>query len=225
MSTTIITSLTTDQVAALSTRTLAALNTEDWSVFTSEQVSALNSRQIAAITTDGLAALTTEALAGLETSDLVGLSTRQMRALTTDQVAALSSDQLSNLSSQQIADMAWTATASGWNDAQTIDQLVAAFNWETTTGGDMTAYRDSVKEIGANYLVQVSEETARSYAARIASGVRCSCSRASTVPTTRSCWGRCGKAARPSAGSPSSAMRPARRNSNRCTRPACVAYA
>jgi hypothetical protein len=75
-----------------------------------------------------------------------------------------------NMSAGAIADLAWTATASGWNDAQTIDALVGAFNWDTTTGGDMTAYRDSVKEIGANYLVQVSEQTARAYASKIASG-------------------------------------------------------
>lgn len=74
------------------------------------------------------------------------------------------------MSADQIANMAMTATASGWTDAQTIDHLVGAFNWESSPGGDMTAYRDSIKEIGARYLVPVSEATARDYAKKIASG-------------------------------------------------------
>lgn len=104
---------------------------------------------------------------------LVGEDPAEARRLAGQTAASIQNSARSlgvNMSAQQIADLAWTATASGWNDAQTIDQLVNAFNWETSTGGDMEAYRDSVKEIGANYLVAVSEETARNYALRIASG-------------------------------------------------------
>lgn len=74
------------------------------------------------------------------------------------------------MSAAQIANMATMATAAGWTDAQTIDNLVGSFSWESTPGGDMTAYRDAVKQIGAGYLVNVSEQTARQYAEAIASG-------------------------------------------------------
>ena len=74
------------------------------------------------------------------------------------------------MSGGQIAGLAATATANGWTDAQTIDNLVGQVNWNTLEGGDLTAARDQVKAIGGDYLVGVSDETAQGYAAKIASG-------------------------------------------------------
>ena len=74
------------------------------------------------------------------------------------------------LSGGQIAGIAATATQNGWTDAQTIDHLVQNVNWNTIEGGDLTAQRDNVKAIAGDYLVNVSDQTAQNYAARIASG-------------------------------------------------------
>ena len=69
-----------------------------------------------------------------------------------------------------IGSLAAAATANGWTDAQTIDAILQQVNWATLESGDLTAMRDDVKAIGADYLVGVSEQTAQNYAAKIASG-------------------------------------------------------
>ena len=74
------------------------------------------------------------------------------------------------MSGGQVAGLAATATANGWTDAQTVDHLVNNLNWNNVEGGDLTAARDQVKSIGGDYLVNVSDQTAQNYAARIASG-------------------------------------------------------
>lgn len=74
------------------------------------------------------------------------------------------------MDSGAIASLATTATANGWTDAQTVDQIMQQVNWATLESGDLTALRDDVKAIGGDYLVAVSDQTAQNYAARIASG-------------------------------------------------------
>lgn len=69
-----------------------------------------------------------------------------------------------------IQELALTATRNGWTDAQTVDQLLQSVNWAAIDGGDLTALRDSVKQIGGQYLVSVSDATAQEYAVAIASG-------------------------------------------------------
>jgi hypothetical protein len=75
-----------------------------------------------------------------------------------------------NFSAGQISNLAYLATKNGWNDDQRVDYLIGQVNWNTLQGGDLTAMRDDVKAIGSQYLVGVSEQTARNYAMRIASG-------------------------------------------------------
>ena len=74
------------------------------------------------------------------------------------------------ISGDAIAGMAWTAARNGWTDSQTIDALLANLDWNTVEGGALTATVDDVKAIAGDYLVAVSEDTSRRYAARIASG-------------------------------------------------------
>lgn len=74
------------------------------------------------------------------------------------------------LSGSAIAGMAWTATRNGWTDAQTIDALLRNLDWNVVQGGELTATVDDVKAIAGDYLVTVGDDTARNYAARIASG-------------------------------------------------------
>lgn len=75
-----------------------------------------------------------------------------------------------NMSADQIQGLAIDATRNGWTDAQVVDQLLANLNWSSLQGGDLTALRDQVRQIGAQFLVGVSDSTAQNYAARIASG-------------------------------------------------------
>lgn len=75
-----------------------------------------------------------------------------------------------NLSASQIGGMATQATVNGWTDAQTIDSLMSQINWATLQAGDLTAYRDQIREIAGDYLVGVSAETAQNYAQSMASG-------------------------------------------------------
>lgn len=74
------------------------------------------------------------------------------------------------MSGAQITNLAATATQNGWTDAQTVDAILQQVNWATIEAGDLTALRDDVKAVGADYLVGVSEATAQNYAAKIASG-------------------------------------------------------
>lgn len=74
------------------------------------------------------------------------------------------------MSSSQIMAIATDATKNGWSDAQQIDSLLHSVNWGTLQAGDLTAFRDRIKAIGAEYLVGVSDSTAQSYAIALASG-------------------------------------------------------
>lgn len=74
------------------------------------------------------------------------------------------------MSAGSISNLAMTATANGWTDAQTVDQIMQQVNWATLESGDLTAIRDDVKATAGDYLVGVTDETAQSYAQRIASG-------------------------------------------------------
>jgi len=75
-----------------------------------------------------------------------------------------------DISGGQIQSLAMTATKNGWTDAQVVDQLLQSVNWASVQGGDLTALRDSVKQVAGNYLVAVSDQTAQQYAMSIASG-------------------------------------------------------
>lgn len=74
------------------------------------------------------------------------------------------------LPSSVVASIAYQATKNGWNTDQQIDALIAQANWSTMEGGELTSYRDQVNQIASQYLVGVSEQTARNYSERIASG-------------------------------------------------------
>lgn len=74
------------------------------------------------------------------------------------------------LPSSIVADIATQATVNGWTTEEQIDALIASVDWNTLEGGNLTALRDEVNHIGAEYLVGVHEQTARNYAERIASG-------------------------------------------------------
>lgn len=74
------------------------------------------------------------------------------------------------LSNDQIASIARTAAEFGWTDAQIVDRLVGQANWATLSAGDLRAKFDDVKAVAGEYLVDVSDQTAQQYAARIASG-------------------------------------------------------
>jgi len=69
-----------------------------------------------------------------------------------------------------IAGLAATAVQNGWTDAQSVDAMLQNINWKTLRAGSLTAARDDVLAIGGDYLVGVSEATARDYAEAIASG-------------------------------------------------------
>lgn len=75
-----------------------------------------------------------------------------------------------NLSSGTLQSIATTATANGWTDNQLVDELLRNVNWSQIAGGDLTALRDTIKQIGADFLVDVSDTTAQGYAVAIASG-------------------------------------------------------
>lgn len=70
----------------------------------------------------------------------------------------------------QIESLAITAIRNGWTDDQVLDRLLESVNWAGVAGGDLTAYRDRVKQIGAEFLVPVSDATAQNFAVAIASG-------------------------------------------------------
>lgn len=74
------------------------------------------------------------------------------------------------LSTGQIGDLARTVAKYGWNDEQIVDRLISQASWAGLTAGDLTARRDEVKALAADYLVSLDDSTAQQYAARIASG-------------------------------------------------------
>lgn len=73
-------------------------------------------------------------------------------------------------SAKTIADLAWQVNRNGWNDSQTVDALLSSLNWNTVEAGQLTANVDDIKKIARDYLVSISDTSARQYSARIASG-------------------------------------------------------
>ena len=73
-------------------------------------------------------------------------------------------------SAQQVASMAWQVERNGWSDPQTIDALLRGISWESLGPGELTANVDAVKDLAGDYLVQISDNTARAWSKRIASG-------------------------------------------------------
>jgi hypothetical protein len=90
------------------------------------------------------------------------------------ETAAAIANQVASLglqfSPEQVQEMALQATANGWTDAQVIDQMLVNVNWANVAAGDLTGTVDQVKAVAGQYLVGVSDETARQYAVAIASG-------------------------------------------------------
>lgn len=74
------------------------------------------------------------------------------------------------LSSAQIGSLAVETAKNGWSAEQQIDNILRNVNWETLQGGDLTASRDRVRALASQYLIRLSEQTARDYAERIARG-------------------------------------------------------
>lgn len=74
------------------------------------------------------------------------------------------------MSGATIAQLAWQANRNGWNDAQTVDALLYGLNWSTVEAGQLTANVDEIKDLAGDYLVDISDSTARQYSARMASG-------------------------------------------------------
>lgn len=69
-----------------------------------------------------------------------------------------------------VAGLAEQMVMNGWSDAQMTDAILQQVNWATLEAGDLTALRDDVRATAGDYLVGVSEQTARNYAMRMASG-------------------------------------------------------
>jgi len=99
--TSIISSLSVNQIRSLSTTTVASLTTEDVQALTTAQIKVLSSSQISALDTDDIAALSTDQLSAITTTGVKGLTLSQMEALDTTQVGSLGTGQLSALSAAQ----------------------------------------------------------------------------------------------------------------------------
>lgn len=74
------------------------------------------------------------------------------------------------LSDSQIQQLAITVVKFNWTDEQVVDKLIGQVNFQGLTPGDLTAFKDQVKTIAGNYLINVSDSTAEQYALRLASG-------------------------------------------------------
>ena len=99
----IITGMTTAQIAALTTNQIVSLATSDMLAFSSDQIAALTTAQVAAMETANIAALSTSQVAAMETADIAALTTAQIVGLTTAQVAALTTNQVVALTTAQVA--------------------------------------------------------------------------------------------------------------------------
>ncbi|MGF1613381.1 MAG: hypothetical protein ACFCVA_05540 [Gammaproteobacteria bacterium] len=102
MTTSQIAALTTTQIASLTTKDMIALSTSQIGALTTEQVVALSTAQAAALSTDQVGALTTAQVVALETRDLAALRTAQVAALTTNQIGALTTSQIAALTTTQV---------------------------------------------------------------------------------------------------------------------------
>lgn len=74
------------------------------------------------------------------------------------------------LSGGQVSALAVEAAKHGWSAEQQIDAILKNVNWDTLEGGAITSSRDRVKALASQYMVRLSETTARNYAERIARG-------------------------------------------------------
>lgn len=75
-----------------------------------------------------------------------------------------------HLSPAQINNMASMIQQNGWTTEQYIDNLIAQVDWSSIQGGELTANVDHIKEIAGQYLISISDTTARNYSTRIAAG-------------------------------------------------------
>ena len=99
----VLTGMSTSQIASLTTQQIAQLVTADIFSLTSDQTVALTTRQAAVLSAAQAAALTAANVAALQTADFAALRTAAVAALTTAQVRALTSDQTVALTTGQAA--------------------------------------------------------------------------------------------------------------------------
>lgn len=71
---------------------------------------------------------------------------------------------------EQIYALATRTVDQNLSTAEVVDAVVAQSDWATNTSGEMTASVDAVRSLGKRYLVSISDDTARDYSRRIASG-------------------------------------------------------
>lgn len=71
---------------------------------------------------------------------------------------------------EEVAYVAAVADSQSFSADQLEDAIIGFTNWATVEPGTMTNTIDQVRALASSYLVTVSDETAKSYASRIASG-------------------------------------------------------
>lgn len=78
----------------------------------------------------------------------------------------------SSLSEESMQSLANTVVSDNWSADQLTEYLVngATTNWDTLSGGSLKAAYDGVKVMASRQLISISDDTARSWAKRIASG-------------------------------------------------------
>lgn len=80
------------------------------------------------------------------------------------------------LSAGQITDLAYQSLKHGWASpegalgTQAIDSILRNIDWEVLEGGTITDTRDRMKALAGQYMIRLSEQSAREYAERIARG-------------------------------------------------------
>lgn len=74
------------------------------------------------------------------------------------------------MSDDAIKSLASKAVNKRWSADQLTDTILEAVDWATTTNGQLKAGVNEIKALGSQYLIPVSDETARSMSVRVASG-------------------------------------------------------
>jgi hypothetical protein len=74
------------------------------------------------------------------------------------------------MAEEGMRDIAVQAVENNWSQDQLQDMLLAANDWATTQNGQLKAGIDEIRQMASQYLMPVSEETARKMSLRVASG-------------------------------------------------------
>jgi hypothetical protein len=102
-----------------------------------------------------------------------GMSAEDRRNKVATLVARIKNDSSKlgvKLSNDEIAYMATAAQKLDFSEDQLTDMIVNQIDWKEVQAGTLTATRDQVKVLGKKYLMNLSDQTAQDYSARIASG-------------------------------------------------------